>query len=149
MVDIYNQKDQANFTLNNIRRVGYTPRSLEAFNRSGVLPEELVAPTLDQFLSQKVDPEVAKIKFQLAKDNRENKFKVLLNTYNEVCDLEAQGKWSPERLLGSISPKASVGAGQPKSAMIEAEKAALERIKMKQQKEIEKMLGLEFQKQAI
>jgi hypothetical protein len=30
---------------------------------------------------------------------------------------------------------------QPKSAMIEQEKMALERIKMKQQMEIEKMLG--------
>ena len=124
-MDIYNQKDQPHFTLNNIRRVSYTPRSIEAFNRSGVLPEELVAPSFDKFLSPKVDPEIAKIKFQLAKDNRENKFKVLLSTYNEVCELEAQGKWSPERLMGSISPKASAGAAQPKSAMIEAEKAAL------------------------
>jgi hypothetical protein len=49
----------------------------------------------------------------------------------------------------SSSPKksATLGGEQPKSAMIEAEKAQLELIKQRQQKEIEKMLGAEFTRQ--
>lgn len=47
------------------------------------------------------------------------------------------------------STMSKVGNAQPKSAMIEAEKAALERIKAKQQLEIEKMLEQEFTKKQI
>lgn len=55
-----------------------------------------------------------------------------------MCKEADSGKWSPERTNHSKSMSISI---QPKSAMIEQEKAAIERIKLKQQKEIEKMLG--------
>ena len=42
-----------------------------------------------------------------------------------------------------------INNAQPKSAMIEQEKAALERMKVKQQQEIEKMLEQEFTKKQI
>jgi hypothetical protein len=61
--------------------------------------------------------------------------------------LEQQGKWkaNPSRK----SSKKPANGQEPKSAMIELEKQALEKMKIKQQLEIEKMLGAEFTKKQI
>ena len=54
-----------------------------------MLPEELISPTFDQFICAKGDADLAQLKFEMAKDNRENKFKVMLSTYHDICDLAA------------------------------------------------------------
>lgn len=77
-----------------------------------MLPEELISPTFDQFICAKGDADLAQLKFEMAKDNRENKFKVMLSTYHDICDLAAQGKFSPDRTMGSSSsPKKSATLG--------------------------------------
>lgn len=58
------------------------------------------------------------------------------------------GHSSPSKFQGSTS-KVGFGAPVTDSAMIEKEKQALERIKLKQQKEIEQMMEHEKQQQTI
>ena len=125
----------------------FSPRSVEAFNRSGVLIQELEYPTLAMFSNPRdTSPKVAQIKLEVAIQGREGKFRALKKEYDAVCALEAEGKWQENQKGTSITAMQGL---QPKSAMIEQEKMALERIKMKQQMEIEKMLGQEFTRKAI
>jgi hypothetical protein len=71
---------------------------------------------------------------------RENKFRVLKQEYQTVCRLAQDGKWPPH-----VPSKTT----RPKSAMIDKEMVDLEKIKRKQQLDIEKMLGQEMNRKSI
>jgi hypothetical protein len=59
-----------------------TPRSVEAFKRTGVLPQEIIYPTLQMFQDPRdKSPEIAKIKLNAAVDARKNLMRLLLSEY--------------------------------------------------------------------
>jgi len=64
-----------------------TPRSQEAFRRSGILPMEIVYPTLDDFKDAEA-PELALIRLKAAQDCRENFMKVLARDYEIIKRLD-------------------------------------------------------------
>lgn len=78
------------------KRMQFSPRSLEAFKRSGVLLQELVYPTLDMFAdARNRSPDIANVKLEVALQGRITKFKALKKEYENVCILESEGKWYP------------------------------------------------------
>jgi hypothetical protein len=77
-----------------------TPRSVEAFKRTGVLPQEILYPTLQMFTDpMDKSPEIAQIKLQAAIDARKNLMKLLVSEYQTIQHLEREGKWHPEEQL--------------------------------------------------
>lgn len=96
---------------------------------SGVLPEEIIYPKLEHFCNARDhSPEIAQIKLRKAIQAREQKLKILVRDYRKIHHLENDGKWDPE---GSVMKASQNSQMQPKSAMIELEKQAIEKIKLK------------------
>ena len=81
--------DQSQVDSNFVRKTRLTPRSVEAFRRSGILPSDIVYPCLED------NSELAHIRLKAALDCRDNFMKVLARDYAIIKDLAAEGKWIP------------------------------------------------------
>lgn len=67
MYDLVQARDSDQMNTKQLSRVALTPRSVEAFNRSGVLPAELAVPHVGQFMDgREKSPELAHIKLEAA-----------------------------------------------------------------------------------
>lgn len=76
-----------------MRRTNLTPRSQEAFRKSGVLPEEIIYPLAEHFDGPE---DIVQIKLKKAIYARDLKMRALYTDYQKVRDLDAGGKWDPE-----------------------------------------------------
>jgi hypothetical protein len=55
------------------RGASMTPRSNETFRRSGILPSEIINPTVDSVINnERLMPEVVEIRLKAAQDLRDN-----------------------------------------------------------------------------
>jgi len=67
VTDIIQDPDQQKFDEKCFRNANFTPRSDEAFKRSGLLPEDFISPKIEHFYDAKEkDPEIAQIKLRKA-----------------------------------------------------------------------------------
>ncbi|KAL4471753.1 hypothetical protein ABPG74_008646 [Tetrahymena malaccensis] len=134
-----------------------SPRSLEACRRQGINPEDLIIKTIEDMkvyfpdkikdkkhLEQKLAyyEEKRKVKLQLAKEER------ALIKEQEKQGLIMFDELGNAKYTGMTGSKLH-GSKQGNSSLIEREKKQLEKIRFRQQKEIEQMMDYEIKMQEI
>lgn len=77
-----------------LKQTRLTPRSEEAFRRSGILPSDIIYPTLHDF-KDSLTTELAQIRLNATQVVRDNFMKVLARDYELIKTLESEGKWMP------------------------------------------------------
>ena len=147
-MDIAAIQDQQTVDCALIRATEFTPRSAECFQRTGVLPMEIVCPTIQEFAGA-ADPEIAQIRLKNALEARNQKMKLLVADYNKILQMDAEGRFEPEASKMTGCSQSIQQSGKGRSTLIDLERRALNRMKFKQQKEIEKMLEAEFHRKAV
>ncbi len=147
-----------------------SPRSLDACKRQGIDPYELLYLSLDAFkdtLQEKnVDKQLLKLLWEHNEEKRKEKLRVVTEERLRIIDEEKQGMWAPTKSVqqasGMLPPgkstgsagnssmgKAASGVVVTDSAMLDRERKQLEKIKLKQQQEIQQMMEYELKMQAI
>lgn len=152
-----------------------SPRSLEACKRQGIEAHEISYSTLKQFKkslgveASQLTPQILQLRYDHHEQKRQEKIRILVEERLRIIDEESRGAWVPGNQLSKHSSnsggKASMAqghmassafqgskmitSGPVDSAMLERERQQLEKIKFKQQKEIEQMMEHERKLQEI
>ncbi|EGR29285.1 hypothetical protein IMG5_159320, partial [Ichthyophthirius multifiliis] len=154
-----------------------SPRSLEACKRQGIRPQELIVKTQQEikqlYKDKSLDKKSLELKQNHCEERRKEKIRILLEERAQIIEEEKMGLWEYDdqgqirvrklfnhtNLLNyiqynkhsqsKIGNKYQSSIGASNSSVIEREKRQLEKIKLRQQKEIEQMLDHEVKMQQI
>ena len=125
-----------------------SPRSLEACLRCGIEPEELLPQDLESFIPKglerdDLEREAAQIRYNHFENLRQKKVKMTLAEYNNICKEYAMRSPGTGREAKDVEEEyAKLKEEAVDSTMVEMEERRLERIKQRQEKEIQSLLLL-------
>ncbi|KAF0689657.1 Aste57867_18894 [Aphanomyces stellatus] len=130
-------------------KIVLTPRSAEACLRTGVNPETLKIRDLDSFGDNGVSPAVQKMRHEAYSMRRHDQMKLVraekkkILSEEDVADAKSNHQRSPSNSpkRGGSSPEKDKGAA---ASMIDIEQRRLEKVQIRQQREIEQMLEFEM-----
>lgn len=132
-----------------------SPKSIEACRRQGVVPDDLLFKSQDDirhlFMKEHLDSSSIEIRFNHIEKNRRRLLADCIEERQKLVDMEKAGidPFAPSSLLhlnsSGINSTGSPGLG--KSNMVEKELRAIEKMKKRQQQEIELMMQLEMKMQ--
>ncbi|RLN36878.1 hypothetical protein BBJ28_00003538 [Nothophytophthora sp. Chile5] len=147
-------------------RIVLTPRSAEACLRCGVNPETLKIRDLDSFHDPDATAAVQRMRHEAYSLRRHEEMQVLRAEKSKILAAEdrAGGSTAPPRLgviqgsrrsksspIHSTLPSMALGASGPpgngksgSSALLEIERQRLEKVRQRQERELEQMLGFEM-----
>lgn len=124
-------------------RYALTPRSAEACLKTGVDPEDVRIRDLDSFWEPDLDPARQSMRHETYCERRHQLVKMLRRTRNGVmADEERERKKAAAVKHGAADPIAA-GRSEGKTQM-EIERRRLDKVRKRQQKEIEQMLAFEM-----
>eukprot|EP00607_Mallomonas_marina_P007318 CAMPEP_0182418818 /NCGR_PEP_ID=MMETSP1167-20130531/3190_1 /TAXON_ID=2988 /ORGANISM="Mallomonas Sp, Strain CCMP3275" /LENGTH=638 /DNA_ID=CAMNT_0024593231 /DNA_START=29 /DNA_END=1946 /DNA_ORIENTATION=+ len=140
----------SNVTSSNINpppaKVVLTPRSAEVCLKYGINPEVLKVRDIDSFWEAGIDPSVQRLRHEAYVQRRYELMKQCRTERKRLINAELNKSEDAEILTDT--PKAEVIAKQQKDAMnatlIENEKNRLEKLRRRQEKELEQMLQYEM-----
>lgn len=122
-------------------KVPLSPRSAAACLREGVDPQDLTIRDIDAFWKPGVDPAVQRMRHEAYSALRHEKMKTVRLARRAIMkEEELAATASPTRGGGSTARSSSSDAKN----LLELERRRLEKIKIKQQKEIESMMAYEM-----
>jgi len=131
-----------------------SPKSIEACRRQGVVPDDLLFKTQDDvrhlFMKEHLDNASIEIRFNHIEKNRRRLLADCIEERQKLVDMEKAGidPFSPQSLLHLNSSGISGGSpGLGNNNMVEKELRAIEKMKKRQQQEIELMMQLEMKMQ--
>eukprot|EP00831_Metopus_contortus_P017591 TRINITY_DN17430_c0_g1_i1.p1 TRINITY_DN17430_c0_g1~~TRINITY_DN17430_c0_g1_i1.p1 ORF type:complete len:327 (-),score=97.69 TRINITY_DN17430_c0_g1_i1:8-988(-) len=142
-----------------------SPRSIDACRRQGIDPSELLYLNLDEFKDSmneiNVDKDLLKLCWQHHEEKRKEKLKVVVEERLHVIEEEKNGIWVPMKsvqmasgmksksFMNSSSTHGKSAVVVTDSAMLDRERKQLEKIKLKQQQELQQMMEYEMKMQQI
>ena len=124
-------------------RYTLTPRSAEAVLQSGVDPEEVQSRELESFWERGLDAERQNMRYESYNERRQVLIKLLRETKEEIVQQEAVRKSTAAE--GVTDAPVNDGG----DFHIEMERRRLEKIKQRQQKEMEQMRAFEIKMKKI
>ena len=125
-------------------RVVLTPRSAEACLKHGVNPEVLRIRDLDSFWEPGIEPEIQRLRQETYSKRRLEMMKIVRRERKTLINKEASAMDATGGAEASLTP-AQILAQQQKqnSTLVEIEERRLAKMRRRQEKELEQMLGFE------
>ena len=137
-----------------------SPRSIDACRRQGIEVNELLYLSLENYKqkSGKKDLERSLLqkRWEHFEEKRKEKLKLVIEERNKIIEEEKQGMWKPMKSIIQQSLQRSKGSVMRRSqykestivvtdsAMLDKERKQLEKIKLKQQQELQQMMEYEL-----
>ncbi|DBA05304.1 TPA: hypothetical protein N0F65_007466 [Lagenidium giganteum] len=128
-----------------------TPRSAEACLRCGVNPETLKIRDLDSFYDPEITPAVQRMRHEAYSMRRHEEMKAVRAEKKKIVAAEEED--SPKSLSPSPKKKNASAHSTPEkndaSSMLEIERKRLEKVRLRQERELEQMLEFEMKMSKI
>eukprot|EP00939_MAST-03C_sp_MAST-3C-sp1_P000252 g252.t1 len=118
----------------------FTPRSAEAFLKSGVDPELVKIRDLDSFWEPRLDPSLQRIHHEAYVANRHEFIDIVRRKYDQILTGDQKHRAQTASSLHD-SPNKKTSAT---STLVENEKKRLEKLRYRQEKEIQQMIAYEM-----
>ncbi|KAF4035405.1 SpoU rRNA Methylase family [Phytophthora infestans] len=138
-------------------RIILTPRSAEACLRCGVNPETLKIRDLDSFYDPDVTTAVQRMRYEAYSLRRHEEMQTLRAEKRKLLEAEDRGGVIPSRLVAISGPKrgshsanglpsssSSSSATKNSSSLLNIERQRLEKVRQRQERELEQMLEFEM-----
>ena len=133
---------------------------MDACRRQGIDPEELLYVSFEAYKQRSGKKGMAKELLQTRWEHYETKRKEKINLIKQerrqIIDNEKKGLWKPTKSVMHQSPKGSVTKSKDEgavvvtdSAMLDKERKQLEKIKLRQQQELQQMVDYELKTEEI
>merc|ERR1719171_22648 len=131
-------------------RIVLTPRSAEACLRHGVNPETLRIRPLDSFTEQGLDPVIQRMRHEAYTQRRFEMMRLVRGERKKLVNLEAREMQLGGAGSGGMTP-GQILAQQAKqnATFVEMEEKRMHKMRKRQEKELEQMLGFEMKMQEI
>lgn len=131
-------------------RIVLTPRSAEACLRHGVNPETLRIRPLDSFVEKQLDPVIQRMRHEAYTQRRFEMMRLVRGERKKLINLEAREMQLGGAGSGGMTPGQIVAQQAKKNAtFVELEEKNMQKMRKRQEKDLEQMLSFEMKMSEI